>query len=39
MKSINVLLIFKKEIMYKPIIYRIAKDFDVVFNVLESTLR
>jgi len=38
MKSVNVLLIFRKEIMYKPIIYRIAKDFDVVFNVLEAKI-
>lgn len=38
MKSVNVLLIFKKEIMYKPIIYRIAKDFDVIFNVLEAKI-
>jgi ferredoxin len=38
MKSINVLLIFKKEIMYKPIIYRIVKDFDISFNVLEAKI-
>lgn len=38
MKSVNVLLIFRKEIMYKPIIYRIAKDFDVIFNVLEAKI-
>jgi len=38
MKSVNVLLIFKKEIMYKPIIYRIARDFDVIFNVLEAKI-
>lgn len=38
MKSINVLLIFRKEIMYKPIIYRIAKDFDIIFNVLEAKI-
>ncbi len=38
MKSINVLLIFKKEIMYKPIIYRIAKDFEIIFNVLEAKI-
>jgi ferredoxin len=38
MKSKNVLLIFYKEIMYKPIIYRLAKDFDVVFNVLEAKI-
>ena len=38
MKSVNVLLIFKKEIMYKPIIYRIARDFDIIFNVLEAKI-
>jgi len=38
MKSVNVLLIFKKDIMYKPIIYRIARDFDIVFNVLEAKI-
>lgn len=38
MKSVNVLLIFKKEIMYKPIIYRLAKDFDITFNVLEAKI-
>lgn len=38
MKSVNVLLIFRKDIMYKPIIYRIAKDFDIVFNVLEAKI-
>ncbi len=38
MKSVNVLLIFRKDIMYKPIIYRIAKDFDIIFNVLEAKI-
>ncbi len=38
MKSVNVLLIFRKEIMYKPIIYRIARDFDIIFNVLEAKI-
>jgi len=38
MKSVNVLLIFKKEIMYKPIIYKIAKDFDITFNILEAKI-
>lgn len=38
MKSKNVLLIFNKKIMYKPLIYRLAKDFDVVFNVLEAKI-
>jgi L-aspartate semialdehyde sulfurtransferase ferredoxin len=38
MDTKNVLLIFKKEIMYKPIIYRLARDFDVIFNVLEAKI-
>lgn len=38
MESVNVLLIFRKEIMYKPIIYRIAKDFDIIFNILEAKI-
>jgi len=38
MESKNVLLIFNKKIMYKPLIYRLAKDFDVVFNVLEAKI-
>ncbi|MBN1531030.1 MAG: 4Fe-4S binding protein [Spirochaetes bacterium] len=38
MYSINVLCIFDKSIMYKPIIYRLAKDFDVLFNVLEAKI-
>ncbi|MCX7678417.1 MAG: 4Fe-4S binding protein [Spirochaetes bacterium] len=36
--SINVLLIFNQKIMYKPIIYRLAGDFDIVFNVLEAKI-
>lgn len=38
MNAKNVLLIFDKKIMYKPLIYRLAKDFDVVFNVLEAKI-
>jgi ferredoxin len=38
MDTKNVLLIFSKKIMYKPIIYRLAKDFDVIFNVLEAKI-
>ncbi|MCU0847232.1 MAG: 4Fe-4S binding protein [Spirochaetes bacterium] len=38
MKSKNILLIFNKNIMYKPIIFRLAKDFDVIFNVLEAKI-
>jgi ferredoxin len=38
MTSKNVLLIFKSDIMYKPVIYRLAKDFDLVFNILEAKI-
>lgn len=36
--SINVLLIFNQKIMYKPIIYRLPGDFDIIFNVLEAKI-
>lgn len=36
--STNVLLIFNQRIMYKPIIYRLAGDFNIVFNVLEAKI-
>lgn len=38
MTSKNVLLIFNKRIMYKPLIYRLARDFDIMFNVLEAKI-
>ncbi len=38
MASRNVLLIFKSSIMYKPVIYRLARDFDLVFNILEAKI-
>jgi len=38
MGSKNVLLIFKSNIMYKPVIYRLARDFDLVFNILEAKI-
>ncbi len=38
MNSKNVLLIFNKDIMYKPIIYRIVTDHSIVFNVLEAKI-
>ncbi len=38
MDTKNILLIFDKKIMYKPIIYRLARDFDVIFNVLEAKI-
>lgn len=36
--STNVLLIFNQKIMYKPIIYRLAGDFNIIFNVLEAKI-
>lgn len=38
MASRNVLLIFRSSIMYKPVIYRLARDFDLVFNILEAKI-
>ncbi len=38
MNSKNVLLIFRSNIMYKPVIYRLARDFDLVFNILEAKI-
>jgi ferredoxin len=38
MVSKNILLIFTSRIMYKPIIYRLVKDFDIIFNVLEAKI-
>ncbi|MEW6140831.1 MAG: NIL domain-containing protein [Thermodesulfobacteriota bacterium] len=38
MASRNVLLIFKADIMYKPVIYRLATDFALVFNILEAKI-
>jgi len=38
MESKNVLLIFNKKIMYKPIIYRLVRDYDILFNVLEAKI-
>ena len=38
MASKNVLLIFRSNIMYKPVIYRLAKDFDLIFNILEAKI-
>ncbi len=36
--SKNVLLIFKQHIMYKPLIYKLATEHGVVFNVLEAKI-
>ncbi|GAB4273640.1 MAG: NIL domain-containing protein [Deferrisomatales bacterium] len=34
----NVLLIFRPEVMYQPVIYRLAREFDLVFNILEAKI-
>lgn len=38
MESKNVLLIFKPQIMYKPLIYRLATEYNIIFNVLEAKI-
>jgi L-aspartate semialdehyde sulfurtransferase ferredoxin len=38
MKSKNVLLIFRSNIMYRPVIFRLARDFDLVFNIMEAKI-
>lgn len=38
MNSRIVLLIFNKDVMYNPIIYRLGKDYDIMFNVLEAKI-
>ena len=34
----NVLLVFRPEIMYQPVIYRLAREYDLVFNILEAKI-
>ena len=34
----NVLLVFRPDIMYQPVIYRLAREFDVIFNILEAKI-
>ncbi|WP_027370731.1 NIL domain-containing protein [Desulfovermiculus halophilus] len=36
--SKNVLLIFKKEVMYNPVISRTIKRYDILFNILEAKI-
>jgi len=36
--SKNVLLVFLPEVMYQPVIYRLAREFDLVFNILEAKI-
>jgi ferredoxin len=36
--SKNVLLIFHRDIMYKPIIFHATKKYDILFNVLEAKI-
>ncbi len=32
------LLIFSKDVMYNPVIYKLAADFRIIFNVLEAKI-
>lgn len=36
--SKNVLLVFRTEVMYEPVIYRLAREFDLLFNILEAKI-
>lgn len=36
--SKNVLLIFSQEVMYKPIIYKLAANYQIAFNILEAKI-
>ncbi|PLX45580.1 MAG: (Fe-S)-binding protein [Deltaproteobacteria bacterium] len=36
--SKNVLLIFHQEVMYKPIIHNLVRNFDLIFNILEAKI-
>ena len=36
--SKNVLLVFLPEVMYQPVIYRLAREFDLIFNILEAKI-
>ena len=36
--SKNVLLVFRPEVMYQPVIYRLAREFDLLFNILEAKI-
>ena len=33
-----VLLVFPQEVMYKPLIYKLAREFDLQFNILEAKI-
>jgi len=34
----NVLLVFRPDIMYQPVIYRLAREYDLMFNILEAKI-
>ena len=36
--SKNILLIFRPDVMYQPVIYRLAREFELVFNILEAKI-
>ncbi len=34
----NILLVFRQDVMYQPVIYRLAREFDLMFNILEAKI-
>jgi ferredoxin len=36
--SKNVLMIFRADVMYQPVIYRLAREYDLMFNILEAKI-
>ena len=34
----NILLVFRQDVMYQPVIYRLAREFDLLFNILEAKI-
>lgn len=38
MESKNVLLIFNQHIMYNPLIYRLATEYNIIFNIMEAKI-
>jgi len=36
--STNILLVFRQDVMYQPVIYRLAREFDLLFNILEAKI-
>ena len=38
MSSIRIVLTFPKKLVDKPIVYKLIKDFDLVFNILKASI-